>query len=72
MRFRFGMILGFSVGYILGTRAGRERYEQIVRAFKKLRRTEPVQRAAEISKEFLGNGMTTASERIRSAVQGSS
>jgi membrane protein DedA with SNARE-associated domain len=72
MRFRFGMILGFSVGYILGTRAGRERYEQIVRAFKKLRRTEPVQRAAEFSKEFLGNGMTTASNRIRSAVEGSS
>ncbi|MGZ5383229.1 MAG: YtxH domain-containing protein [Acidimicrobiia bacterium] len=71
MRFRFGMILGFSLGYVLGTRAGRERYEQIVRAFKKLWGTEPVQRAAELSKEFLGNGMTTASERIRSAVEGS-
>jgi hypothetical protein len=71
MRFRFGIILGFSLGYVLGTRAFRERYEQIVRAFKKLRGTEPVKRAAELSKEFLGNGMTTASKRIRSAVEGS-
>ena len=72
MRFRFGMILGFFLGYLFGTRAGRERYEQIVRAFKKLRGTEPVQRAADLSKEFLGSGMTAASERIRSAVEGSS
>ena len=69
MRFRFGMILGFVAGYILGTRAGKERYEQIVRAFKKLKGTEPVQRATEAGKEFLGNGMTAASERIRSAVE---
>jgi len=68
MRFRFGMILGFVAGYVLGARAGRERYEQIVRTFKKLMGTEPVQRAAEAGKEFLGNGMTAASERIRSAV----
>jgi tryptophan synthase beta subunit len=69
MRFRFGMFLGFVAGYILGTRAGRERYDQIVRTFKKLMGTEPVQRATEAGKEYLGNGMTAASERIRSAVE---
>ena len=69
MRFRLGMILGFVAGYVLGAKAGKDRYEQIVKAFKKLMGTEPVQRAAERSKEFLGNGMTTASERIRSAVE---
>ena len=69
MRFRFGMILGFAAGYILGTRAGKERYEQIVRAFKKLVGTESVQKAAGAGKEFLGNGMAAASERIRSVVE---
>jgi hypothetical protein len=65
------MILGFLAGYVLGARAGKERYEQIVRAVKGLMGTEPVQRATDRGKEFLGNGMTTASDRIRSAVEGS-
>jgi hypothetical protein len=31
MRFRIGMLVGATVGYVLGARAGRERYEQIKR-----------------------------------------
>ncbi len=29
MRFRLGLIVGFGVGYYLGAKAGRERYEQL-------------------------------------------
>ena len=32
--FRLGVILGAAIGYVLGTRAGRERYEQIRRVAK--------------------------------------
>jgi hypothetical protein len=32
MRFRAGLVAGVALGYVLGTRAGRERYEQIKRA----------------------------------------
>jgi hypothetical protein len=31
MRFRLGLIIGGAVGYVLGARAGRERYEEIRR-----------------------------------------
>lgn len=37
MRFRAGLIIGGAVGYVLGARAGRERYEQIVRATRNMR-----------------------------------
>jgi len=29
MKFRLGLLIGFGVGYYLGARAGRERYEQL-------------------------------------------
>ena len=31
MRFRSGLVVGAAVGYVLGARAGRQRYEQIKR-----------------------------------------
>ncbi len=33
-RFRTGIVIGLAVGYVLGARAGRERYEQIARTAK--------------------------------------
>lgn len=37
MRFRAGLILGGIVGYILGARAGRDRYQQIVAGWRQVR-----------------------------------
>jgi hypothetical protein len=36
-----GLIIGAAIGYVLGTRAGRERYEQISRMAKKAWESEP-------------------------------
>jgi hypothetical protein len=38
-KFRAGAILGFATGYYLGTKAGRERYVQLNRLLRRLRRT---------------------------------
>lgn len=44
MKFRFGLIIGIAVGYVLGSRAGYERYQQIQSGWRSLRRSEPAQR----------------------------
>ena len=67
MKFRFGMILGFIAGYILGAKAGRDRYEQIMRAARGFMGTETVQKVTDLGKDYLSNGMTAASERMRQA-----
>jgi hypothetical protein len=45
MRFRGGLIIGFAIGYYLGSKAGRERYEQIRRWLEDARQSVPVEKA---------------------------
>ena len=42
MRGKAGLVVGLAVGYVLGTRAGRERYEQIKAAALKVWNLDPV------------------------------
>ena len=51
VKFRIGTAAAFVVGYVLGTRAGRERYEQIVRAAGQLGRSAPVTGTASLVTE---------------------
>lgn len=51
MRFRFGLLLGFAIGYVLGTRAGRARYEQLVQAWQSFRRSPSGQRLGSQAKQ---------------------
>ena len=44
MKGKIAFVVGAAVGYVLGTRAGRERYEQIKRGAETVWNTEPVQR----------------------------
>ena len=44
MKFRFGLIIGIAVGYVLGSRAGYERYQQIQSRWRSVRRSERAQR----------------------------
>lgn len=43
MRGKFGLVIGLGAGYVLGTRAGRQRYEQIKTQAQKVWNLEPVQ-----------------------------
>jgi hypothetical protein len=46
MRYRLMLGVGFAVGYILGSRAGRERYEQIKRLAQRVSDNPAVQETA--------------------------
>jgi len=46
MRYRFVFFTGLGIGFVLGARAGRERYEQMRRAARKIADNPAVQQAA--------------------------
>ncbi|WP_327086319.1 YtxH domain-containing protein [Nonomuraea sp. NBC_01738] len=46
MRYRMTFAAGLAVGYVLGSRAGRERYEQIKRTARRVADSPTVQEAA--------------------------
>jgi hypothetical protein len=46
MRYRFVFFTGLGIGFVLGARAGRERYEQIRKLARKLADSPAVQQAA--------------------------
>ncbi|GAA3923117.1 hypothetical protein [Microbacterium invictum] len=52
MRGKIGIVVGFAAGYVLGSRAGRERYEQIKTGVEKLWNTDPVQKQVGKVKDF--------------------
>ncbi|HEX9775148.1 MAG TPA: hypothetical protein VGB83_06180 [Actinomycetota bacterium] len=40
MGFKTGLVIGLGVGYVLGTKAGKERYEQMLAATQRLMSSE--------------------------------
>jgi len=55
MRGKAGLVVGLAVGYVLGTRAGRERYEQIKAAALKVWNLDPVQKQVAKAKSAAGS-----------------
>jgi hypothetical protein len=51
MKGKAGLLIGFGAGYILGARAGRQRYEQIIQTWDRFTGSPTVQRTAERTKE---------------------
>jgi hypothetical protein len=64
MRIRAVFGLGLATGYVLGARAGRERYESLVRTFRAVKERPAVQGAAGIVAAQAG----TLASRARSVI----
>jgi len=60
MKYRMTFLAGAAVGYVFGTRAGRERYEQLKRVSKKLSENPRVQEAAGTLRNQAGELAVTA------------
>jgi hypothetical protein len=75
MRYRLTFIAGVALGYVLGTRAGRERYEQLKKSARQIAENPAVRNAAESaaqgSREFAGKTYHSVSERVGDRVPAS-
>jgi hypothetical protein len=71
MRFKTGFLIGLGAGYVLGAKAGRERYQQIVdatRAFMEnpgvQRLTDEVNKTVSIGRERVADAATRRVEQV--------
>lgn len=64
MRFRLGLAAGFASGYYLGSRAGRERYEQINRTLNKIKRSDAYETATDRAREVVDTGVARAKDLV--------
>lgn len=65
MRFRTGLVVGVAIGYVLGAKAGRERYEQIRNATESLWSSEGGRRLREEAARAVSEVREQASEVAR-------
>ena len=60
MRYKATFVTGFAAGYVLGSKAGRARYEQIMKSWRSMTGKPEVQDAAETVKHEAGDLLGTA------------
>lgn len=63
-------MLGAATGYVLGARAGRERYEQLARTYRRVADHPAVQWSAGIAKAKVVDAVSTATGARKSAGNG--
>ncbi|MCM2388554.1 YtxH domain-containing protein [Streptomyces albipurpureus] len=68
MRYKLTFIAGLAVGYVIGTRAGRERYEQLRKSVREFSQNPAVRNAAESAasngRQVAGKAFHVVSEKV--------
>src|SRR5689334_24566747 len=68
MRYKLTFVVGLTLGYVLGTRAGRERYEQLKKSARQVAQNPAVRNTAESAaqqgREFAGKAYHVVSDKV--------
>ncbi|MFF8911743.1 YtxH domain-containing protein [Streptomyces sp. NPDC015032] len=68
MRYRLTFIAGLALGYVIGTRAGRERYEQMKKSARRFAENPAVRNTAESAaqsgRDLAGRACHTVGEKV--------
>ncbi|NEY35566.1 YtxH domain-containing protein [Streptomyces sp. PRKS01-65] len=68
MRYRLTFVVGLAVGYVLGTRAGRERYEQLKKSARRVSQNPAVRNTAETAaqqgRQFADKAYHAVSDKV--------
>ncbi|HEX2051386.1 MAG TPA: hypothetical protein VHJ34_12270 [Actinomycetota bacterium] len=62
MRMRLGFLIGFGAGYVLGAKAGTERYEQLKRLYENVVSSPQFKEASGKARGAVGTGLEQAKE----------
>ncbi|GAA1512748.1 YtxH domain-containing protein [Streptomyces albidochromogenes] len=75
MRYRLTFIAGLALGYVFGTRAGRERYEQLKKSARQVAQNPAVRNATESAahngRDFAEKAFHTVSDKVGDRMPGS-
>ena len=63
---KLSLLIGFGAGYVLGTRAGRERYEQIRRAWSQAKEDPRLQEVAGMAQAHADSVVNSVKARMGS------
>ena len=66
---KLGFLVGFGAGYVLGAKAGTERYDQLRRLYENLLESRGVRQATGKAKGFASEGIGSAKDKVSSAVK---
>ncbi|MEU5592567.1 YtxH domain-containing protein [Streptomyces sp. NPDC020298] len=68
MRYRLTFVVGLALGYVLGTRAGRERYETLKKSARQIAQNPAVRNTAETAaqqgRQFAGKALHSVSDKV--------
>ncbi|MFJ1805106.1 MULTISPECIES: YtxH domain-containing protein [unclassified Streptomyces] len=68
MRYRLTFVVGLALGYVLGTRAGRERYEQLKKSARQVAQNPAVRNTAETAahqgRQYAGKAYHAVSDKV--------
>ncbi|MFH8615603.1 YtxH domain-containing protein [Streptomyces sp. NPDC017979] len=68
MRYKLTFVVGLAIGYVIGTRAGRERYEQMKKSVREFSQNPAVRNAAESAahngRQVAGRAFHVVSDKV--------